>query len=94
MSTYAWFKSEYWRFADIAKDQSEILYFDSRHWTMKDITRFFADLKYADYETYECVIRRFPQYKITNFKIITANNQNAEQRYLAWLHEHKQEWNE
>jgi hypothetical protein len=84
MSTKQWFGYEYRLFYDIAKHRLDTLYFDGRYWYESEIFEFFDDLKYGDYETYERVIRRFPEYKRTDFKAILKANKDCERRYMKW----------
>jgi hypothetical protein len=88
MSTKQWFSSsENGKFYGIAKNQLEALYFDTRCWTKAEIFEFFDDLRYADYETYEQAIRRFPKYKRTDFRTLMKVNRKCEKRYTEWKRE-------
>lgn len=75
------------KFHNIAKRQPDILYFDERCWNESEIFEFFDDLRYCDYETYKQAIRRFPEYKRTDFKAILKANKRCEQKYMNWKRE-------
>lgn len=94
MSTKAWLNWEKGIFYEIARDRHEILYFDERCWSHSEIEYFFDDLKYGDYETYIKTIRRFPEYKATDSKVLMTKTKNAETRYKKWKKNHPslREW--
>ncbi len=88
MSTKQWFaSSENGMFYRIAQNQLEALYFDKRCWTKAEIFEFFDELRYVDYETYEQAIRRFPEYKRTDFRAIIKANKRCERKYMNWKRE-------
>jgi hypothetical protein len=87
MSTKQWLGCEYFKFYSIAREQTDILYFDSRSWTKEEIIDFFVDLRYGDYYTYSKVIRRFPEYKTSDWKTLMTKSKNAENSYSAWRKE-------
>jgi hypothetical protein len=93
MSTKKWLNAhEYDRFFHIAQRQPDILYFDERCWNATEVFEFFDTLKYGDYETYARVIRRFPEYRRTDFRAILKANKDCEQRYMKWKREQTPEF--
>lgn len=93
MSTKQWLSSsENAMFYRIAQNQLEALYFDTRCWTKAEIFEFFDELRYADYETYEQAIRRFPKYKRTDFRTLMKVNRKCEKRYTKWKREQTPEF--
>jgi hypothetical protein len=92
MSTKQWFGYEYGMFYQTARNQPDVLYFDGRSWDETEVQEFFDNLKYGDYETYERVIRRFPEYRRTDFRAILKANNDCEQRYMKWKREQTQQF--
>jgi hypothetical protein len=84
MSTKQWLYTEHFKFYDIAKEQTDILYFDIRCWTKEEIIDFFVDVRYGDYQTYEKAIRKFPEYKTMEWHELMEQLQKSENRYLSW----------
>ena len=78
----------------MARERDEILYFDDKYWSRSEIEEFFDDLKYGDYETYVKTIRRFPEYKATNYQTLMSKTKEAETRYKKWKNKHPRlcEW--
>lgn len=92
MSTKQWFGYENGIFYEIARNRPDTLYFDGRCWSEVEIFEFFDDLRYCDYETYEQVIRRFPEFKRTHPKTLMRKNKDCERKYMKWMRQQTPEF--
>jgi hypothetical protein len=55
-----WLAGKYYNYS-VARDDPKNLYFDTRCYADKDIKEFFEDLRWADPDVYERVVRKLPK---------------------------------